>query len=46
MISTKGKIIPLWQSTVHKDSICFLSVINMEKKYACTLCIDGYFKLI
>lgn len=31
---------------MHKDSICFLSIINLEKKYACTLCVDGYFKLI
>lgn len=46
MLPSKARLSPLWQFTVHKDAISFLDIINLEKKYACTLCIDGYFKLV
>lgn len=45
-LPSKGTIESLWVSQIHKDSIHFLNVISLEKKYACTLCIDGYFKLV
>jgi hypothetical protein len=30
----------------HKNAIYYLSIVNLQKKYACTLCVDGYFKLV
>lgn len=44
-VSCVGQLLPLWYRKIHNDSICYMNFINLEKKYACTLCIDGYFKL-
>lgn len=43
---SKGEISILWYMPVHKDTIYYMNIINLQKKYVCTLCTDGYFKLV